>query len=102
MAARKRPPTAFGLDILLYCAKNGITQRQLADQAGVSYETMKDAARGKRPGYEVIKNVRKIIPTPLGKSQIPHRPDGKSVRKSLIVMWLRCKKDSTALMRPER
>ena len=61
MAARKRPPTEFGLEVTLYCLKSGITKKRLAEIAEVSYETMKDAASGKRPAREVIQKVQKVM-----------------------------------------
>ena len=61
MAQRKNPATEFGLEIMLYCAKTGITQKELSQSAGVSYETMKDAARGKRPARQLVEKVRYVM-----------------------------------------
>ncbi len=61
MAARKNPRSEFGMEVTLYCAKAGITQKDLAQNTGVSYETMKDAIRGKRPARQLVEKVRRII-----------------------------------------
>lgn len=61
MAARKKAPTEFGIEVMVYCARRGITRQKLAEQAGVSYDTLRDAVRGKRPGYEVVEKVRAIM-----------------------------------------
>ena len=39
MAQRKNPATEFGLEIMLYCAKTGITQKELSQKAAPDKKT---------------------------------------------------------------
>ena len=40
MPARKNPKTAFGLELLQFCARNGITYKQVAAAADVKHSTL--------------------------------------------------------------
>ena len=55
MPARKNPKTAFGLELLQFCARNGITYKQVAAA------TLVECTTGRCAGHELIPKVRRYM-----------------------------------------
>lgn len=55
---RRTPFTQFGQQITQFCAKTGITKRELALMAGVPYSTLLVVCTGKRPGHAAVPAIR--------------------------------------------
>ena len=59
MENKKRDPlTEFGKEMALWCAEKDISKKALARRAGVKYDTMMQAARGRCPGRDTVRKVR--------------------------------------------
>ena len=61
MPARKNPKTAFGLELLQFCARNGITYKQVAAAADVKHSTLVECTTGRCAGHELIPKVRRYM-----------------------------------------
>jgi len=64
MAGKKRSLTPFGLEVTIFCARNEVTCKEIADKAGVTTWSLSEVMRGKRSGTrKVIPSVRKVMST---------------------------------------
>ncbi len=54
MRATKHPYTEFGLEITMFCAAHAITKKQLAEMAGVPYDTLLQCIKNRTAGHEAI------------------------------------------------
>ena len=66
MPARKNPKTAFGLELLQFCARNGITYKQVADRKSSTSAANipagpKPTTTGRCAGHELIPKVRRYM-----------------------------------------
>ncbi|OPZ65861.1 MAG: hypothetical protein BWY85_00220 [Firmicutes bacterium ADurb.Bin506] len=61
MAIRKKPKTEFGLELLQFCARYGITYKQVAEDAGVKHSTLVECTTGRCAGHELIPKVRQYM-----------------------------------------
>ena len=74
MGNYKRPLTAFGVEVTIFCARYNISCAEIADKAEISRVALSEVMHGKRSGTKkIIPAVRKFMAT--------HRPLPKSLAK---------------------
>ena len=56
--AYKKPKTEFGVELAGFCARTGMTMKEVAAAADVIYTSMVDNATGRSPGHELVPKVR--------------------------------------------
>ena len=61
MPKTKLPQNDFGQRVTVFCAKNGITKKQLANDVGVTYGNLLDAGKGRRAGRRTQEKVNAFI-----------------------------------------
>lgn len=58
---RVRKYTEFGLEVVNFCNKHGITKEELAEAAGVRYSTLIGAGVDRAAGHQLIPTVRQYM-----------------------------------------
>lgn len=51
MEATRDKFNEFGMEVTIFCAQHGISKKQLADEAGVPYDSMLAAGKNRRAGH---------------------------------------------------
>lgn len=55
---RTRTKNQFGVELAIFCARRGLTIRDVARACEVKYDTLLYAANGRTAGHELIPKVR--------------------------------------------
>ena len=63
------PQNDFGQTVTAFCARRGITKKQLAEEAGVNYGNLLDAGKGRRAGHKTRDIVTRFINYRKGKGK---------------------------------
>lgn len=57
----RKPKTPFGVEVTEFCARFGITKRELASLAEVKYMTLCDVECGRSAGHQLVPKVREAM-----------------------------------------
>ena len=52
--AKRDPMTPWGVKVSAWCLKTGVSKKELAEIAGVKYDTLLQVGKGRRAGHEAI------------------------------------------------
>ena len=61
MGSRRKPKNEFGVELLSFCAANGLTYKDVCEGAGVRRTTLVECTTGRCTGHELIPKVRKYM-----------------------------------------
>lgn len=53
--------TAFGLEVSMFCARHGMSLKELAAEAGTPYDSLRAACNGRRAGHVTEAAVRPVM-----------------------------------------
>lgn len=56
-----KPKTDFGIEVTLFCAKTGMSVKELAELSGVKYATLIESTTGRCAGHQLIPKVRSFM-----------------------------------------
>lgn len=56
-----KPKTDFGIEVSIFCAKTGMSVKDLAEKAGVKYSTLIESTTGRCAGHQLIPIVRQFM-----------------------------------------
>lgn len=61
MKAMRDPMNQFGVEVTLFCARWGITKKQLAAEANIPYDTLLQVSKGRRAGHVAREAVQDVM-----------------------------------------
>ena len=60
-AAYREPYTEYGMEIVMFCAKQCLTKKALAAEAGIPYDSLLATIKGRRSGHNVKAAVAPVM-----------------------------------------